>query len=109
VERATIPSPTLASYCPVALAYLAAHAAPGFAFYCRPGSLGAGIQATTCWAGCPGGAPEVTISDPACAIAYENEASNTYLDWRTLTPGVGATTGTDARGRHVDPFGQCPA
>ena len=97
--------------CAVALAYLATHAKPGFAHYCRPQPLRVGIAhavAFTCVPGtgftCPDGVAEIIIADPACAISYENEASNSF--WNFSTAGVIAPS-TVQYGRTWDPFGSC--
>jgi hypothetical protein len=95
-----------------ALSYLAAHAKPGFALYCTPGTLSIGIAgavAYTCVPGtgfsCPYGGPEIIIADPTCAISYENEASNSYWDFSQA--GVIAP-GAVQDGRTWDPYGECP-
>ena len=79
--------------CGPALAYLAAHAAPGFVFQC-PG-YSQGHQAMTCinTAGvCPG--EHLIAIDIPCPAAYENEASNSWVL-------VGL------RSAPIDPFGDC--
>lgn len=80
--------------CAYALSYLAAHAAPGFAFQC-PG-YAAGHQAMTCInvAGLCPGAKLIAIAVP-CAAAYMNEASNSWV----------LTGKSDAP---IDPYGYCP-
>lgn len=97
--------------CAVALAYLQAHAKAGFAHYCRPGRLAVGVPnavAYTCVPGarfsCPDGSPEIIIADPACAVSYENEASNSY--WNFAGGGLVAP-GVVQNGRTWDPYGQC--
>jgi hypothetical protein len=102
---------TTARECSVALAYLAAHAKPGFAHYCRPVTLKVGIAhavAYTCVPGtkfkCPYGGPEIIIADPACAISYENEASNSYWNFSS---GAVITPGSVQSGRTWDPYGEC--
>jgi hypothetical protein len=102
-----------AKACAVAMAYLAAHAAPGFAHYCRPGALQTAdgpSAAYTCVPGvgftCPDGRAEIIIADPTCAASYENEASNSYWDFSTA--GVIAP-GAVQNGRTWDPYGECPA
>ena len=99
-------------HCAVALAYLAAHAAPGFAHYCRPGPLHgmAGPSAAfTCVPGtevsCPDGVPEIVIGAPECAASYKNEASNS--NWDFSTGGI-IEPGTVQGSRTWDPFGPCP-
>lgn len=80
--------------CSAALAYLRAHAAPGFQFQC-PG-YAFGNQAMTCVfhaPQCPG-AKVIAIAVP-CPAAYENEASNSWVL-------VGASSAP------IDPFGYCP-
>jgi hypothetical protein len=64
--------------CAAALAYLQAHAAPGFAFEC-PGWAD-GHQAMTCInvAGVCSGTKVIAISIP-CPAAYMNEASNSWV------------------------------
>ncbi len=97
----------------MALAYLAANAAGGFAHYCRPGPLqvgGSAVAAYTCSPGtrasCPDGVAEIVIGDPTCAASYENEASNSH--WDFSQPGV-IEAGAVQDGRTWDPFGACPA
>ena len=79
--------------CAAALAYLQAHAAPGFSFEC-PG-YAQGHQAMTCdnVAGVCPGAKLIAISVP-CAAAYMNEASNSWV----------VTGQSDAP---IDPYGYC--
>ncbi|MDQ2725836.1 MAG: hypothetical protein M3Y36_10125 [Actinomycetota bacterium] len=99
--------------CAVALAYLNAHAAPGFAHFCRPGPFQTALGRTfgyTCVPGttftCPDGTAEIIIADPACAASYENEASNSFWDFSkagVIAPGV------VQNGRTWDPFGTCPS
>jgi len=98
--------------CSVALAYLAIHAKPGFAHYCRPGPLNIGIAhavSYTCMPGnhtqCPDGGPEIVIAKPSCAVSYEDEASNSY--WDFASSGVIAP-GSVQNGRTWDPYGECP-
>ena len=64
--------------CAAALAYLQAHAAPGFTFEC-PG-WAEGHQAMSCVdvAGVCPGAEVIAISTP-CPAAYMNEASNSWV------------------------------
>jgi len=79
--------------CASALAYLSAHAAPGFTFEC-PGYAD-GHQAMTCMniqGLCPG-ADVIAIAVP-CAAAYMNEASNSWV----------LTGKSDAP---IDPYGYC--
>jgi hypothetical protein len=64
--------------CAAAIAYLQAHAAPGYTFIC-PGYAW-GHQAMTCSnhpPECPMGVSEIVIADP-CPAAYMNEASNSW-------------------------------
>lgn len=79
--------------CGAAIAYLRAHAAPGFSFEC-PGSA-LGHQAMTC-IDVPGVCPGeklISISVP-CPAAYMNEASNSYaLQHLSDAP--------------IDPYGYC--
>ena len=103
---------TTADECSVALAYLAAHAKPGFAHYCRPAPLTVGIPhavAYTCVPGtrftCPDGGREIIIADPACPISYENEASNSYWNFSS---GAVISPGAVQSGRTWDPYGECP-
>lgn len=98
--------------CAIALAYLADHAKAGFAHYCRPGALGVGVAhvvAFTCMPGshfsCPDGVAEIVIADPACAVSYENEASNSYWDFAKSSV---VAAGTTQNGRTWDPYGSCP-
>jgi hypothetical protein len=79
--------------CDAALAYLSAHAAPGFSFEC-PGYAD-GHQAMTC-ENIPGlcpGTSVIAIAVP-CAAAYMNEASNSWV----------LTGKSDAP---IDPYGYC--
>ena len=103
---------TVAADCATALAYLSAHAKPGFAHYCRPGPLTVGITNAvgyTCVPGpnfaCPDGNSEIIVADPGCAATYENEASNSYWDFST---GAVIQPGTTQDGRTWDPYGGCP-
>lgn len=79
--------------CASALAYLAAHQAPGFVDVCAPGSaLGHyGFTCSNVAPHCPNGARVIHIACPA-PFVYKNEAHNSW----TLT---GGATG-------IDPFGQ---
>ena len=77
----TVAVPAAPNACAVALAYLAAHAAPGFAHFCRPGSLQTAMGASTAYTclpgtgySCPDGVAEIIIAEPTCAASYENEA-----------------------------------
>lgn len=82
------------SGCGAALAYLAAHAAPGFVVSC-PHPDG-GYQATTTCVDapqCEAGTAFIWIEDP-CPAAYMNEASNSWVL-------IGAS---DAP---IDPYGYC--
>jgi hypothetical protein len=78
--------------CGPALAYLAAHAAPGFTFQCPGNSWG--HQAMTCVNHAPqcGGQKLIAIAVP-CAAAYMNEAHNSWV-----------LTGQAAG---IDPYGYC--
>jgi len=118
VTRA-VPSPlaakgaATASDCDVAMAYLASHAAPGFAHYCREGTLrttAGPVAAYTCVPGsstwCPDGVAEIIIAQPRCAASYKNEASNSYWDFSEA--GI-VRPGAVQHGRTWDPFGVCPA
>ncbi len=109
---AKVAVPVAPDACAVALAYLAAHAAPGFAHFCRPGSLHTALgpsTAYTCLPGaaysCPDGMAEIIIADPTCPASYENEASNSYWDFSRA--GV-VRPGMVQNGRTWDPFGACP-
>jgi len=82
------------SGCGAALAYLAAHAAPGFISLC-PHADG-GYQATTTCVGapqCEQGTAFIWIADP-CPAAYMNEASNSWVL-------VGRSSA------RIDPYGYC--
>lgn len=90
--------------CAAALAYIVAHAAPGFTYECAPHSA-FGAYGKTCYhvgqtiegSTCPGGG-YVNIACPA-PFVYENESYNTHL-WY-------ASTDTDGRfHRPIDPNGQ---
>lgn len=89
----TAASPPSGYGCGAAIAYLAAHAAPGFRFECPGYSLG--HQAMTCInvAGVCSGEKLITISDP-CRAAYMNEASNSWV-----LEGL--------RSAPIDPYGSC--
>ena len=85
VVAAAAPAPRPASAtaaaqgCQAALAYLASHAAPGFAVAC-PHDAG-GHEATTVCNGppdCAAGTMFIWIADP-CPAAYMNEASNSWV------------------------------
>lgn len=79
--------------CAAALAWLAAHAVPGFQLSC-PG-YAYGHQAVTCYhvaSLCPGSA-FIRIADP-CPAAYMNEASNSWVL-------IGRRSGP------IDPYGAC--
>jgi hypothetical protein len=96
--------------CATALAYLAAHEAPGFVAYCQH-SAGGNAAETVVPPQQVSPSGRVTgfiyINDTNCVVAYENEAANSHghlvLDsngdgnyqWVWPTP--------------FDPYGQCPA
>jgi hypothetical protein len=76
--QATAPA---ASDCAAALAYLAAHEAPGFVSYCP--HYADGNAAETIVPPQPVTSPSavhgvIYISDTTCAAAYENEAANSH-------------------------------
>ncbi|MDQ2726429.1 MAG: hypothetical protein M3Y91_00855 [Actinomycetota bacterium] len=105
-------APPARDACAVALAYLEAHAAPGFAHFCRPGPLHTALGSSagyTCVPGktyaCPDGVAEILITAPGCAASYENEASNSFWDFSQA--GV-IVPGAVQDGRMWDPFGACP-
>jgi len=89
------------SGCAAALAYLSAHAAPGFRLVC-PGDAG-GYQALTCLGQAPCGYDQamIVIADP-CPAAYMNEAHNSWVLLHEVT-GVPIPDGNPA----VDPYGHC--
>ena len=92
-QKAAASSDTAAGYgCGPALAYLAAHAAPGFTFQC-PG-YAMGNQAMTCVNHAPqcAGQRIIAIAVP-CPAAYMNEAHNS---WVLIGQGTG-----------IDPYGYC--
>ena len=92
-QKATTSSDTQTGYgCGPALAYLAAHAAPGFTFEC-PG-YAMGNQAMTCVNHAPqcAGQRIIAIAVP-CPAAYMNEAHNSWVL-------IGQATG-------IDPYGYC--
>ena len=95
--RSTVPAaPALAGAdtCGAALAYLAAHSAPGFGFECPGYALG--HQAMTCInvAGvCPGA--KLIVISVVCPASYMNEAHNSWV----LS---GLQSGS------IDPYGYCP-
>ena len=106
-------APAATTPCDTALAYLHAHGNPIFEMRCAPGTLPGGLAAVTCWkatalgVSCLNGGI-VVISQPSCAISYENEASNSWLNFSTLTGGaINGRARHDASGRTVDPFGEC--
>jgi hypothetical protein len=79
VARAVTAPVTSSGYgCGPAIAYLTAHAAPGFTFICPGNALG--HEAMTCdnYASICPGEKEIIINDP-CPIAYMNEASNSWV------------------------------
>lgn len=83
--------------CAAAVAYLEAHAAPGFTFMCTdtPGATILGHQAATCYHDvpyCPDSGV-IAIADP-CPAAYENEASNSWV-----AEGLSKAP--------IDPYGSC--
>jgi hypothetical protein len=92
VKQATKSSTPAGYGCAAALAYLSAHAAPGFTFEC-PG-YAEGRQAMTCVNHAPecAGRKIIAIAVP-CAAAYMNEAHNSWV-----------LTGT---GSGIDPYGYC--
>jgi hypothetical protein len=92
VKQATKSSAPASYGCAAALAYLSAHAAPGFTFEC-PG-YAYGRQAMTCVDHAPqcAGRKIIAIAVP-CAAAYMNEAHNSWV-----------LTGT---GSGIDPYGYC--
>lgn len=93
-SQPAVPASQPAGYgCTAALAYLKAHAAPGFTLEC-PG-YAEGHQAMTCMniAGVCPGAKLIAISVP-CAAAYMNESSNSWV----LTGESNAP---------IDPYGYC--
>jgi hypothetical protein len=79
--------------CTAALAYLAAHAYPGFTLEC-PGNA-QGHEGMTCkdWPGLCPGQLVIAIADP-CPAAYMNEASNSWML-------MGASDSPE------DPYGSC--
>jgi len=92
--RALVVAAVPAGYgCGPAIAYLQAHAAPGFTFEC-PGSA-EGHQAMTCVnvAGVCPDAKVIAISTP-CPAAYMNEASNSWVV-------IGESNAA------LDPYGYC--
>jgi hypothetical protein len=110
VTQVSVPNPDA---CAVALAYLAGQAAPGFAHFCRPGSLQTALGASagyTCVPGpgfaCPDGTAEIIIADPSCPASYENEASNSFWDFSQVSGVIGPGAVQD--GRSWDLFGTCP-
>ncbi len=79
--------------CAAAIAYLSAHAAPGFHFECPGYALG--HQAMTCVnvAGvCPG--TDLIVISTVCPASYMNEAHNSWIV-------AGLSTGS------IDPYGYC--
>jgi hypothetical protein len=86
------PPPSPAGGCAAALAYLAAHQAPGFVDTCGPGTA-FGHYGVACWNSsyCPDGQKIVHIACPL-PFVYMNEAHNSW----TI---VGAGTGIDPHGQ----------
>ena len=85
--------PAVTTTCADALAYLAAHQAPGFVDVCAPGSAH-GHYGFTCWNAaslCPNGAKVIHIACPA-PFVYMNEAHNS---WALMGRAAG-----------IDPYGQ---
>jgi hypothetical protein len=89
---APAPAPAPVGDCATALAYLAAHQAPGFVASCGPGTA-FGHYGVACWNAvyCPNGQKIIHIACPL-PFVYMNEAHNSW----TL---VGAASG-------IDPYGQ---
>lgn len=95
--------------CAAAMAYLSAHAAPGFVSYC-PHDAG-GNAAETVVPPQPVNNPNaatgfIFINDTNCAVAYENEAANSHGHFVPDANG-------DGNYQWVwpvpfDPFGRCP-
>jgi hypothetical protein len=85
-------APEPAGDCAAALAYLAAHQAPGFVDTCGPGTA-FGHDGIACWnrSYCPDGQKIIHIACPL-PFVYMNEAHNSW----TL---VGAGTGFDPNGQ----------
>jgi len=89
-EIVPLPLPVVTTTCADALAYLAAHQAPGFVDSCGDGSA-LGHLGYTCWniAGrCPNGAKIIHIACPA-PFVYMNEAHNS---WTLIGQGSGIDT-----------------
>ena len=87
------PPPAVTTTCADALAYLAAHQAPGFVDVCGPGSA-LGRYGYTCWnipGRCPDGAKVIHIACPA-PFVYMNEAHNSWA--------------LQGRQSGIDPYGQ---
>ena len=87
------PPPAVTTDCADALAYLAAHQAPGFVDVCGAGSA-LGHDGYTCWntAGvCPDGGKVIHIACPA-PFVYMNEAHNSWS--------------LQGLRRGIDPYGQ---
>jgi hypothetical protein len=87
-----VTTPAPAGDCAAALAYLAAHQAPGFVDTCGTGTA-LGHYGVACWNStyCPGGQKVVHIACPL-PFVYMNEAHNSW----TL---VGAGSGIDPHGQ----------
>jgi len=105
---APAPSAASAGDCAQALAYLAAHAAPGFVSYC-PHDAGGNAAETVVppqSVNSSGGVHGmIYIADTNCAIAYENEAANSH-----------GHLVRDSSGNYTwvwpvpfDPYGRCPS
>lgn len=95
-----------ANDCGAALAYLAAHEAPGFVSYC-PHYAGGNAAETVVPPQPVNANGSVTgviyIADTNCAVAYENEAANSHGH---LVPGAGGTYQW-VWPAPFDPYGRC--
>lgn len=90
-------APTVVSECQTALAYLAAHAAPGFTSYC-PHDAGGYPSMTIAYSNGVSVWGVIYIAWPWCAAGYENEAWNSHV---TVVNGVLVWPSP------VDPYGTC--
>lgn len=94
--------------CAAALAYLAAHEAPGFVSYCPHYAGGNAAETVVPFqqVNNPGVVSGVIyINDANCAIAYENEAANSHGHWVPDANGDGSYQWVWPV--PVDPYGRC--
>lgn len=98
---ATAPAPAPGWGCGPALAYLAAHSAPGFTTSC-PGPADGHQAETTAYFANGQVTGTISIADP-CPAAYMNEAHNSWV----LRAKYLGTAIPDGLGPVIDPYGYC--